>query len=42
MDFLVNHVSSSFAGMVQWWIDSGLKETPEQLADWFMAVIDLS
>lgn len=38
-DFLVNHISSSFVGMVQWWIKGNLKQTPEELADYFMAVI---
>lgn len=38
-DFLVNHVASSFVGMVQWWIAGRLRQTPEELADYFMAVI---
>lgn len=38
-DFLVNHIACSFVGMVQWWIKNNLKQTPEELADYFMAVI---
>ncbi|GLC79048.1 TetR/AcrR family transcriptional regulator [Lacrimispora brassicae] len=38
-EFLVNHISSSFVGMVQWWIKNRLAQTPEELADYFMAVI---
>ena len=38
-DFLVNHISSSFVGMVQWWMKNNLKETPEELAGYFMSVI---
>lgn len=38
-DFLVNHISSSFVGMVQWWIKNNLKQSPEKMADYFMAVI---
>lgn len=38
-DFLVNHISSSFVGMVQWWIKQGLKQSPEELAGYFMATI---
>ena len=38
-DFLVSHISSSFVGMVQWWIKNNLKQSPEELADYFMAVI---
>ena len=38
-DFLVNHISSSFVGMVQWWIKNKLRQTPEELAEYFMAAI---
>lgn len=38
-DFLVNHISSCFVGMVQWWIKNKLQQTPEELSDYFMAVI---
>lgn len=38
-DFLINHISSSFVGMVQWWIRNNLQQTPEELADYFMAVV---
>ena len=38
-EFLVNHISSSFVGMVQWWIKNHLTQTTEELADYFMAVI---
>lgn len=39
-DALVNHISSSFVGMVQWWIRGKLQQTPEELTDYFMAVIE--
>lgn len=38
-DFLINHISSSFVGMVQWWLDNKLEQTPGQLSNYFMAVI---
>ena len=38
-DFLENHICGSFLNMVQWWIRGGMKETPEALADYFLAVI---
>lgn len=38
--FLGNHISSSFLGMVQWWIKNDLKKSPEEMADYFMAVIE--
>lgn len=41
-DFLVNHISSSFVGMVQWWIKNNMKQSPEELAEYFISVIKLS
>ena len=38
-DFLVNHISSSFVGTVQWWIKNNLRQTPEELTEYFMEVI---
>ena len=39
-EFLRNHISGSFVNMVQWWVRGGMKETPEQLADSYLAVIE--
>lgn len=39
-DFLKNHISGSFMNMVQWWIKNGMKEGPEELAEYFLAVIE--
>ena len=36
--FLRNHISGSFVNMVQWWIQEGMKESPEELASYFLAV----
>ncbi|POP32195.1 TetR/AcrR family transcriptional regulator [Lactonifactor longoviformis] len=38
-EFLLNHISGSFVTMVQWWIRNGLKQSPEELAGWYLAVI---
>lgn len=38
-DFLVNHISSSFVGAVQWWISGKLRQSPEELAEYFMAAL---
>ena len=35
-DFLVNHVSAAFVEAVRFWIDNGMKETPETLTEYFM------
>ena len=39
-DFLENHITGSFLNMVQWWFGSGMKERPEELASYFLAVIE--
>ena len=39
-DFLDNHIIGTFLNMVQWWVSGGMKETPEQLAGYFLAVIE--
>ena len=38
--FLRNHISSSFVNMVQWWVRSGMRESPEELSAYFVAVIE--
>lgn len=38
-EFLVNHISGSLVNMIQWWIKGGLKQSPEELSKYFMAVI---
>lgn len=39
-DYLVNHISSSFVETVDWWISRRMKETPEQLTEFFLSVIE--
>ena len=39
-DFLDNHIIGTFFNMVQGWVSGGMKETPEQLAGYFLAVIE--
>lgn len=38
-DFLINHISCSFIGMIQWWIKEDLKHTPEELTQFFTTII---
>ena len=38
-DYWIHHVSSTFVEMVKWWIDTGMQETPEQLAAYFLTVV---
>lgn len=39
-DYLVNHISSSFVETVDWWISGKMKETPEELTEMFLGVIE--
>jgi Transcriptional regulator len=39
-DFLINHISSSFVEMVEWWIRNDMKQTPEELERYFLAVTE--
>ncbi|MCI8633259.1 MAG: TetR/AcrR family transcriptional regulator [Lachnospiraceae bacterium] len=39
-DFLVNHISSSFVELILWWIRGQMKQSPEELNEYFHAVID--
>lgn len=39
-DFLINHISGSFVDMVLWWIKGQMKQTPEELDQYFRAVIE--
>ena len=38
-EFALNHLSGSLAGAVQWWIGTGMKMTPEELAENYMKLI---
>lgn len=39
-EFLINHISGSFVEMVQWWLEGGCKQTPQELDDCFRKVIE--
>lgn len=38
--FIENHISGSFINMIQWWINNGMAETPEELTEYFKAVTE--
>lgn len=38
-DYWINHVTSTFVETVRWWIANGMKEDPETLSTYFLAVI---
>lgn len=34
-DFWIDHIVSTFVETVRWWVDNGMKETPETIAEYF-------
>jgi AcrR family transcriptional regulator len=38
-DFLLNHITGSFIEMVDWWVKNNMKQTPEDLTEYYLAVI---
>lgn len=39
-DFLLNHLTGSFAETVRWWMKEGMKTSPENTADYFMKMTE--
>lgn len=39
-DYLVNHICASFVEAVSYWISHKMKETPEEIANYFLATIE--
>lgn len=37
--FRVNHISSAFVETVLWWVNNGMKETPETITKYFLSVV---
>lgn len=38
-DYWINHTLTTFVGTVKWWIDNGMRESPERLSQYFAAVL---
>ena len=38
-DFWVNHIASTFVETIVWWIDNGMKESPETMTEYFFLVV---
>lgn len=38
-DFLVNHMAGSFVEMVQWWLKNSMRQSPEELTEYYLSVI---
>lgn len=39
-DYLVNHISASFVETVDWWLSRKMKETPEEITEYFLGAIE--
>lgn len=39
-DFLVNSLTSSFVGMIRWWLKNNMQPGPEVVANYYMALIN--
>ncbi len=39
-DYLVDHMSSAFVETVNWWLSHGMKESPETITEYYLAVIE--
>lgn len=40
-DFMLNHLAGSFAEAIHWWIKRDMKNTPEEIANYYMEVITI-
>ncbi|MBQ8292225.1 MAG: TetR/AcrR family transcriptional regulator [Bacilli bacterium] len=37
--FWINHIASTFVETVRWWIDNGMKQSPETITEYFYSVV---
>lgn len=37
--FWINHISSTFVETVRWWVDNGIKESPETITEYFYLAV---
>ena len=38
-DFWINHITATFVETIRWWVDQGMRETPEQIAEYFFLAV---
>ena len=38
-NFIINHISSTFVETVKWWVDNGMKQSPEEINEYFYMLI---
>ena len=39
-DYLINHISSSFVETVDWWLSKNMKDSPEDITEYFLSAIE--
>ncbi len=39
-DFLINHLTGAFANTLRWWVHEGMSTSPEDVAGYFMSVVE--
>ncbi|MBR7121897.1 MAG: TetR/AcrR family transcriptional regulator C-terminal domain-containing protein [Oscillospiraceae bacterium] len=39
MPFWKNHIVSTFVETIRWWIDNGMKESPEVITEYFLMIV---
>ena len=38
-DFWVSHIVASFTQALRWWLETGRRETPEQITEYFLLAV---
>ncbi len=38
-DFWINHITATFVETVKWWVDNGLRESPETICEYFLLAV---
>ncbi len=38
-DYLINHISATFVETINWWISRNMRESPEELTEYFLTVV---
>lgn len=38
-EFWINHISSTFVETLRWWINNGMKESPEKITEYFFLAV---
>lgn len=39
VDFRINHIAATFVETVRWWVDNGMKESPETITEYFLCAV---